>query len=150
VADLYGEVIVNAYESDTDFDMFVDKFYRDARFMGIYPKKPKVKIIKFSRLDQLDDTTHIHGMSFGINNDDLIEIYINPSSWESFNKPMRYMLMYHELAHDLLNLEDLAPTGSNDEKFLMYPHMSDFRNVTMDEFIESYQRVFLEYSLTNN
>jgi len=58
--------------------------------------------------------------------------------------------MYHELAHDLLNLEDLAPTGSNDEKFLMYPHMSDFRNVTMDEFIESYQRVFLEYSLTNN
>ena len=113
------------------------------------PKKPKVKIIKFSRLDQLDDTTHIHGMSFGINNDDLIEIYINPSSWESFNKPMRYMLMYHELAHDLLNLEDLAPTGSNNEKFLMYPHMSDFRNLTMDEFIESYQKVFLEYSLTN-
>ncbi len=118
--------------------------------MVIYSKQPKVKIIKFSRLYQLNDTTHSHGISFGINNDDLIEIYINPSSWKNFNKPMRYMLMYHELAHDVLNLDDLESLQSNDEKLLMYPYMTDFRNVTMDEFIESYQRVFLEYLLVNN
>jgi hypothetical protein len=147
---MYDQITKNAYESDEDLQMYVDKFYRDARFMGIYPKQPKVKIIKFSRLDQLNDTTHIHGMSYGINNDDLIEIYINPSSWKNFNKPMRYMLMYHELAHDILNLNDLESLQSKDEKLLMYPYMTDFRSVTMDEFIESYQRVFLEYLLVNN
>ena len=145
----YNEISSNAFESDANFDMYLEKFYRDASFLGVYPKKPKKTTIKFSRLDQIDGTTHVHGVSFGVDNDDIIEIYINPSTWENFNKPMRYMLMYHELAHDVLNLDDLDANQPNDENLLMYPELSDSRSVTMDDFIESSQKVFEQYRLSN-
>jgi hypothetical protein len=139
----YYEIAANSYDSDEDFDMYVQKFYRDIEFYGIYPKKPKIHIIKFSKLDQLDNTTHIHGLSFGSGDDDRIEIYINPSSWKQFNKPMRYFLMYHELAHDVLNLDDLEPKSWNEGK-LMYPEISRYENKNMDDFIESAHALFEE------
>jgi len=141
----YNEIAANSYDSDEDFEMYVQKFYRDLEFYGIYPKKPKVQIIKFSKLDQLDNTTHIHGLSFGSGDDDRIEIYINPSTWEQFNKPMRYFLMYHELAHDVLNLDDLEPKSWNEGK-LMYPAISSYENKNMDDFIESAHALFEEQS----
>jgi hypothetical protein len=141
----YNEIAANSYDSDEDFDMYVQKFYRDLEFYGIFPKKPKVQIIKFSKLDQLDNTTHIHGLSFGSGDDDRIEIYINPSTWKQFNKPMRYFLMYHELAHDVLNLDDLEPKSWNEGK-LMYPAISSYENKNMDDFIESAHALFEEQS----
>jgi len=141
----YDEIATNSYDSNEDFDMYVQKFYRDLEFYGIYPKKPKVQIIKFSKLDQLDNTTHIHGLSFGSGDDDRIEIYINPSTWKQFNKPMRYFLMYHELAHDVLNLDDLEPKSWHEGK-LMYPAISSYENKNMDYFIESAHALFEEQS----
>ena len=141
----YDEIVANSYDSEEDFDMYVQKFYRDLEFYGIYPKKPKVQIIKFSKLDQLDNTTHIHGLSYGSGDDDRIEIYINPSTWEQFNKPMRYFLMYHELAHDVLNLDDLEPKSWNEDK-LMYPAISNIEKKKMDDFIESAHALFEEES----
>ncbi len=138
-----NEIAANSYDSDEDFDMYVQKFYRDLEFYGVYPKKPKVQIIKFSKLDQLDNTTHIHGLSFGSGDDDRIEIYINPSTWKQFNKPMRYFLMYHELAHDVLNLDDLEPKSWHEGK-LMYPAISSYENKNMDDFIESVHALFEE------
>jgi hypothetical protein len=138
---LYNKIAANSYDSDEDFKIYVQKFYRDLEFYGIYPKKPKIQIIKFSKLDQLDNTTHIHGISFGSDDDDRIEIYINPSTWEQFNKPMRYFLMYHELAHDVLNLDDLEAKSWNEGK-LMYPAISSYENKNMDEFIENSHALF--------
>ena len=139
----YNEIAANSYDSDEDFDMYVQKFYRDLEFYGIFPKKPKVQIIKFSKLDQIDNATHIHGLSFGSGDDNRIEIYINPSTWKQFNKPMRYFLMYHELAHDVLNLDDLEPKSWNEGK-LMYPAISSYGNKNMDDFIESVHALFEE------
>jgi len=140
---LYNEITSNSYESDENFEMYVEKFYRDLEYYGIYPKKPKKTIIRLSRLDQLDDVTHIHGLSFGSDDDDKIEIYINPSTWKNFNKPMRYFLIYHELAHDILNVDDLEATSSNEGK-LMYPEISSYENKSMDDFIESAHALFEE------
>ena len=140
---LYNDIVTNSYDADENFDIYIDKFYRDLEFYGIFPKKPRIKTIKFSRLDQLDRTTDIHGLSLGYNDDNRIEIYINPSSWEQFTKPMRYYLIYHELAHDVLNLEDLEATYQNQGK-LMYPEMSSFEKKTMDDFIESFHSLFEE------
>jgi hypothetical protein len=148
-SDLYRQVSSSSFDSDVDFDIYVEKFYRDARFMGIVPIRPKTTIIRFSPLDETEGLAHLHGVSFGVDNDEKIEIYINPSTWKTFNKPMRYVLMYHELAHDVLNLRDLGQTESNEEKLLMYPALADFRSFTMDEFIESYQTLFAEYTLEN-
>lgn len=142
---LHNEIVENSYDSGEDFDMYVQKFYRDLEFHGIFPKKPKVTIIKFSKLDHIDNTTHIHALSFGCNDDDRIEIYINPSTWEQFNKPMRYFLMYHELGHDILNLEDLDANPEYEGK-LMYPEISTYENKDMDDFIESYHALFEEES----
>ena len=141
----YNEIVTNSYDSDEDFEMYVQKFYRDIGVYGIYPRKPKVQIIKFSKLEQLENLTHYHGLSCGFNDDEKIEIYINPSTWQKFNKPMRYFLMYHELAHDVLNLDDLDGKSWNEGR-LMYPSISSYEKVTMDDFIESSHKLFEEIS----
>jgi len=144
-ANLYKEIVANSYDGDVNFDIYVEKFYRDLEIYGIFPKKPKTTIIKFSKLDQLDNSTHIHGLSLGHNDDSRIEIYINPSSWQQFTKPMRYFLMYHELAHDVLNLDDLDNKPRNEGK-LMYPEISSYEKKNMDDFIESFHTLFEEHS----
>lgn len=140
---LHTSIASSAYESNVDFNFYVDKFYRDIGNYGIFPKKPEIQIIKFAKLDQLDNTTHIHGISFGIKDDDKIEIYINPTTWDKFNKPMRYFLMYHELSHDVLNVGDLKDLPINEGK-LMYPAIANYESKTMDDFIESSHTLFEE------
>ncbi len=141
--DLYNDIVANSYESDENFEMYVEKFYRDLEIYGVYKKQPKTTIIKLSRLDQIDNATHIHAVSYGFNDDDKIEIYINASTWKKFNKPMRYFLMYHELAHDILNVSDLDNISQNEGK-LMYPEISTYENKSMDDFIESFHSLFDE------
>ena len=149
-ADLQRDIAAIAFDSDVDFDMYVEKFYRDALAMEIILVRPKTTTIKLAPLSEIKRLSHFHGISFGANDDERIEIYIDSISWEKFNKPMRYVLMYHELAHDVLNLRDLDLTGANEEKLLMFPGASSlFASFTMDEFIESYQKVFTEYKLEN-
>jgi len=143
---LYQDIVASSYETDVDFDFYVDKFYRDINVFGIFPKVPKIKIIKFARFDQMDDVTHIHAISLGMNDDERIEIYINPSTWEQFSKPLRYYLMYHELSHDVLNVDDLDATPLNEGK-LMYPIITSYESKTMDEFIESSHALFEEVAL---
>jgi len=140
---LYQEISSSAYEADVDFDFYVKKFYRDLEVFGIFPKKPQTTIIKFAGFDHITDATHIHGISYGVNDDDKIEIYINPSTWEKFNKPKRYYLMYHELSHDVLNVHDLKDIPSNYGK-LMYPIIVSYESITMDDFIESSHELFDE------
>lgn len=142
----YAEIAASSYDADEDFNFYVDKFYRDLTVYGLNPRKPAITIIKFAKLDQMKNTTHIHGVSFGINDDSRIEIYINPTAWQNFKKPMRYFLMYHELSHDVLNVDDLEDISSNDGK-LMYPALSSFENKNMDDFIEASHALFEKEAL---
>lgn len=140
---LYREIVENSYDTDEDFNFYIDKFYRDIESYSLFPKKSSVIIIKFAKLDQMTNATHIHAISFGKDNDDRIEIYINSSTWEKFNKPMRYYLMYHELSHDILNVDDLEDSEKNSGK-LMYPAISSYEKITMDDFIEHSHELFEE------
>lgn len=140
---IYQEISSGAYETDVDFDFYVDKFYRDIGIFGIFPKKPITKIIKFAKFDHIDDATHYHGISYGMYDNDRIEIYINQSTWDEFNKPMRYYLMYHELSHDVLNVDDLEFLPLNEGK-LMFPAIATYESKTMDDFIENSQALFEE------
>ena len=142
---LYQEIKSSAYEADVDFDFYVEKFYRDIAVYGIFPKRPTTSIIKFAKFDHITDATHIHGISAGANDDDRIEIYINPSTWDEFKKPLRYYLMYHELAHDVLNLDDLSNSTENEGK-LMFPVITSYESKTMDDFIESSHALFEKVS----
>lgn len=142
---LYNQIVSSSFEGDEDFDLYVKKFFRDAGTYGLIPKQPSTTIIRFARLDQITDATHIHAISYGVHNDDLIEIYINPSTWEKFNKAKRHYLIYHELAHDLLNVDDLPNSESNNGK-LMFPAIASYEGITMDEFIEASHSLFEEVS----
>lgn len=142
--DLHNEIASNSYISPiVDLNIYLEKFYRDINYHGIYPTKPKSLILKFSSLDKMKTTTHAHGLSFGYNNDQLIEIYINPSSWSSLTKPMKYYVLYHELGHDVLNLKDLEENENNIGK-IMYPNMSINQRLTMDDFIKNSKELFKE------
>jgi len=144
--ELYNKIVESSYNTNENFNFYIDKFYRDIGVYGIFPKKPKITIIKFAEFDQIANTTHYHGVSYGIYDDDLIEIYINPFTWKEFNKPMRYYLMYHELAHDVLNLDDLDASATNEGR-LMYPGLYSYNDKTMDDFIESSHTLFEEISM---
>ena len=84
-----------------------------------------------------------------MNDDDKIEIYINPSTWDNFNKPMRYYLIYHELSHDVLNVEDMEDLPMNEGK-LMFPAIATYESKTMDDFIESSHTLFEEVAAKQN
>ena len=147
--EIYDSIVASSYDDpETDFQMYVDKFYRDAEFFGIFPQRPQETIIKFAQLDQLKHTTHLHAVSYGFEDDGRIEIYINPSTWKKFSKPMRYYLMYHELSHDILNLDDLEPSPENIGN-LMFPNISSFDSLNMDDFIERSHVMFEEYVQNN-
>ena len=136
-------LISKSFESD-EFEMYIDKFYRDLRAYGIYPVRPKNIIVKFSYFDRIKSQTHVHGSSFGVNNDDLIEIYINKTSWESFSRAQRYLLMYHELGHDVLNLPDLDIdfVKPEEEQSIMFPGISSYDNYSMNDFIVNSSKLF--------
>ena len=141
----YRHIVRSAYvDPDVDFSKYLEKYYRDIECCGIIPTRPKQTIIKFADLDKYGDTKHIHAISYGYNNDDIVEIYVNPSSWKSFKKGMRYWLMYHELCHDVLNVEDLEDLPQNEGK-LMYPLLTVYEKKTMDDFIESFHQFIEEY-----
>ena len=129
------------YDSDTELKPYIDKFFRDLNNYNIYPVIPKNFTVKLSDLDAHSPTTHAHGISYGFEDDDLVEIYINKRSWEAFNKSLRYYIIYHELSHDILNLDDLSDNDNNFGK-IMYPSISNYQNTTMDDFISNMKLLF--------
>ena len=133
-------------DPSVDFTMYVDKFYRDLEVYGIRAVKPQNIIIKFSRLETTKKYKEYNGVAFGYKEDEIIEIYINPLSWEQSSKARRYWLMYHELAHDVLNAEHVAAIPENKGK-LMYPYSTNFEVTDMDEFIEALHAFLEEYTL---
>ena len=84
---------------------------------------------------------HTHGISFGYRDDDRVEIYINKKSWDSFNKTQKHYIVYHELSHDILNLEDLEDVKDNYGK-IMYPYISRYDSYNMNDFIINIKTLF--------
>ena len=86
---------VNQY----DLRIMVDVFLLDCKSHDIVVKKGEV-ITSFETLDG-----RTLGLSYGINNDTRIELKIDPEKWANASMPKRWYLIYHELGHDVLNLQ---------------------------------------------
>ena len=121
--------------------MYLDKFYRDIEFFGINKRKPRSVIMKLAPMQYFENTKDYHGVSYGYKDDNIIEIYINEDSWKKFSRPQKYLIMYHELAHDILNIDDLPDKEENYGK-LMCPVFSNLDKITMDDFIEMSHKLF--------
>lgn len=138
-----------SFDTEEDLSIYVDKFYRDLECVGIIKTRPANCIVKFSNMQQFEETADIHGISLGYEQTDKIEIYINHESWKKFTKGQKYWLMYHELAHDILDLDDLSPDEANMGK-LMYPIVYRFAPIPMDTFIEAFHQMEAEYLGVNS
>lgn len=133
-------------DPSVDFDMYLEKFYRDIEFYGIRTVMPNSVTIKFANLNKYKGTVNYNGISYGYNDDSKIEIYINPTFWKHATKAQKYWVMYHELCHDLLNLDHTTESQENIDK-LMYPYMNCNHITHMDDFIEAYQEAFIMFAL---
>jgi hypothetical protein len=86
---------VNQY----DLNLMIDIFLLDCKEHNITITKEKV-IASFETLD-----ANTLGLSYGMNDDSIIDLKIDPEKWKDASNPKRWYLIYHELGHDVLNLE---------------------------------------------
>lgn len=128
-------------KENKEINHIVDKFFRDLNNFNVYTVIPEKFIIELKNLDSYQMTSHVHGISLGKDKEDIVEIYINKNSWEKFNKTQKYYIIYHELSHDILNLDDLNENESNFGK-IMYPNMSIYNTLDMNDFIENMKKLF--------
>ena len=86
---------VNTY----DLAKMIDVFLVDCKLNGIKLQNNVIDV----KFESLDDNTI--GLSYAMNNDKLIKIRIDPQAWSESSAPKKWYLLYHELGHDVLNLE---------------------------------------------
>ena len=147
--DQYNNIDNNYVGDYENFEPYVDQFYRELEQSGIVKVRPKKINIRLESLDTSKSTYHMHGFSIGFDNDDIIDITINKRSWNTFSKAQKYYLIFHELAHDVLNLDDLDYNNPN-EKNIMYPSIHSFKSLSMDDFIDNFNLLLEEYKANEN
>jgi hypothetical protein len=81
-----------------DLNLMIDIFLLDCKNNNIPVRRDKV-VASFETLEG-----SLIGLSNGINNDSRIDLKIDPKKWENSSIPKRWYLIYHELGHDVLNL----------------------------------------------
>ena len=103
--------------------------------------------IYFKNITSLDSTEKSKTIAIakGMYDNCNVQIQIDYNKWMELDNVKRLWIIYHELAHDVLNLDDLEPQSWNEEK-LMYPEMSSYEKMNMDDFIETYKALFEEQS----
>ena len=85
--------------------------YKKIKFIEKFPYQTDIYSLLYSVEGDFSYNDFV-GISFGMFNDEVIDIYIDNSYWEKVNSITRKKLIYHELGHDVLNLEH--STNPND------------------------------------
>lgn len=132
-----------------DFAAYIDDFSKRLNLdSSIYRKGDNVfKIKEFQRVkrlmtepkaiistfEQLGNGTI--AVSLGKNNNDKIIIKVNPDSWLTANPATRWYILYHELGHDVLNLNH----GQGGRMMFNYPT----KQYGWDEFFEDRKNMFV-------
>lgn len=126
---------INLKEVDTyDLLQMVEVFISDCRTNGIQ-LPPNVSSNIQTKFASLDPGTL--ALSFGMGNDSEINIVVDPKSWASASQPSKWYVMYHELGHDVLNLEH------GDCGKMMFPFAD--KGYSWDEFWEDKESMFKNY-----
>ena len=118
---------VNQY----DLNLMIDIFLLDCKSNNILVKKSKIT----ASFESLEGETL--GLSYGFNNDNIIVLRIDPLKWKSSSTPKRWYLIYHELGHDVLNLNH-----GNGGKMMF--NFAD-RGYSWKEFLEDKSYMFNSY-----
>lgn len=106
-----------------DLKSMVNVFLEDCKKNNI--TTPQINTLK-ATFEPLDGSTI--GLSYGYNDDSVIIIKVDPKKWEKSSIQKKWYILYHELGHDVLNLE-------HGEGGKMMYNFAD-RDYSWDEFFE--------------
>ena len=116
---------VNVY----DLEAMIRLFLKDCELNNIkLPSDYKIT----STFEPLDDG--VLALAFGIFNDEEIIIRVNPKEWSNASNPKRWYIMYHELGHDVLNLQH----GQGGKMMFNYTE----KDYTWDDFFKDKDYMF--------
>jgi antitoxin component YwqK of YwqJK toxin-antitoxin module len=87
---------VNVY----DLEAMVKLFLKDCELNNIKLSSDYKITSTFETLDK-----GVLAKAYGIFNDEEIIIKVNPQDWSNASNPKRWYILYHELGHDVLNLQ---------------------------------------------
>lgn len=111
IANDYMQNFLREYRIDDEFSL------KQIQFIEKFPDQFDARQIILDIDDELE-LNDLVGISFGMDNDDIIDIYIDNSFWETSEEMVRKRLIYHELGHDVLNLDH-----SEDPNNFMFPYI---------------------------
>ena len=142
---LLGENInidkVNNYDIPTMINAFITdlKYYfsQDNKETTIFNKVINGDII--SKFKSLEGNTI--ALAKGYKDDNRVEVLIDPVKWKNSSSPKRWYILYHELGHDILNLEH-----GNGGKMMF--NFAD-RDYVFPEFFTDKKYMFKHYGLVN-
>jgi hypothetical protein len=120
------------YEDDNIIEFYID-FIKIAK-IDLSGQDVFIKLVDFPYVldwqefiyKQKSDVSILNdfiGYAAGMNNDDKVEIYINKKDWDLLDYDKKRILIYHELCHDIFNLEH-----TNRGCGIMSPAICDFEN----------------------
>lgn len=95
---------------------------------------PDIKTLK-ATFEPLEGNTL--ALAFAMNNDDAIVIKVDPDNWQNASDTKKWYILYHELGHDILNLEH----GEGGKMMFNYAE----RDYTWEEFFEDKEYMFNYY-----
>ena len=124
---------------------FLGVFVSDAQvnygldFSYIYDYKIDLEF-STTGFDRLESETIAYTDAFG--DDKRVHIVVNAARWNDASPIKRLMIFYHELGHDILNLDHIADEG---------PLMSVYApsDISIENFIELRHEMFNDYTLQN-
>ena len=120
---------INTY----DLKAMVSIFLEDCKRNRI--PVPSIRTLK-ATFEPLDGQAIAY--SYGMNNDSAIIIKVDPTKWQNSSKEKKWYIIYHELGHDVLNL-------NHGEGGKMMYNFAD-REYSWDEFIEDKNYMFNNYN----
>ena len=116
---------INTYDLQEMVQFFLD----DCKRSNINVPSIKTLSATFEPLEE-----GVIALAFGMNNDDQIIIRVDPTNWQKSDLIKKWYVIYHELGHDVLNLE-------HGEGGKMMFNFAD-REYTWDEFYNDKDYMF--------
>mgnify|MGYP001195303674 CR=1 FL=1 len=117
---------INEYDLESMVKYFLDDCEKNNVIV------PNINTLNATFVPQEDEG--VIALAYGYGNDDIIEIQIDPEKWAESSSEKRWYVLYHELGHDVLNL-DHGQGGK-----MMFNFVD--RDYTWDEFFEDKQYMF--------
>ena len=119
---------INEYDLKAMINFFIDDYERNVNQKSFSINRDNIDA-KFTSLDE-----NQLAVALGYDDDDNIVIRVDPVKWSKASKEKRWYILYHELGHDILNL-DHGEGGK-----MMFNFVD--RDYTWDEFFEDRKYMF--------